>query len=100
MARWGACHGATTRAGGEPTVALAKPVEAITADDATIAKALEGADLPAVLPTVAAITGDFSLLGEELGVDPALVMEDQGGLTEAQQAAIRQLALAALIRFR
>ena len=81
-------------------MALAKPIEPIVADDETIRSALEVADLPALLPTLAHITGDLSLLREDLRIDPALMMEDQGGLTEDQQAAIRQLAFDVLTRFR
>src|SRR5215213_7718075 len=81
-------------------MALAKPVEPITADDESIRDALQYADLPALLPALALVTRDFSLLRDDLRIDPALMMEEQGGLTEEQQAAIRELALQTLIRFR
>jgi 4-hydroxyacetophenone monooxygenase len=81
-------------------MALARPVEPITADDDSIRDALQYADLPALLPALALVTGDFSLLHDELRIDPTLMMEEQGGLTEEQQAAIRQVAFDALVRFR
>jgi 4-hydroxyacetophenone monooxygenase len=81
-------------------MALAKPIQPITVDDEFIRAALEEADVPALLPALAYITGDFSLLRDDLRIDPALIMEDQGGLTPEQLAAARQVALEALIRFR
>src|SRR5882672_7929624 len=81
-------------------MALAKPIEPITEDDEFIRAALEDADVPALLPALAYLTGDFSLLRDDLRIDPALIMEDQGGLTPEQLAAARRLALDALIRFR
>lgn len=81
-------------------MSLAKPVETIDADDEAIRRALEVADLPALLPALAHVTGDLSLLRDDLRIDPALMMEEQGGLTETQQSAIRELALEVLGRFR
>jgi len=81
-------------------MSLTLPIEPITASDEELRAALEVADLPALLPALAHVTGDLSLLREELRIDPALMGEDQGGLTPEQQAAIRELALETLIRFR
>src|SRR3954466_9230072 len=81
-------------------MALAKPVQPITADDEHIRDALQSAALPALLPALALVTRDFSLLRDDLRIDPALMMEEQGGLTEEQQAAARELAFATLTRFR
>src|SRR5215211_5460318 len=81
-------------------MALAKPVQPITADDEHIRDALQYADLPALLPALALVTRDFSLLRDDLRIDPALMMEEQGGLTEDQQAAIRQVAFDAIVRYR
>ena len=81
-------------------MALARPVQPITANDDEIRDALQYADLPALLPALALVTGDFSLLRDDLRIDPTLMMEEQGGLTEEQQAAIRQVALDALVGFR
>src|SRR3954470_12226526 len=81
-------------------MALAKPVQPITADDEHIRDALQYADLPALLPALALVTRDFSLLRDDLRIDPALMMEEQGGLTEDQQAAIRQVAFDAIVGYR
>ena len=74
-------------------MALARPVQPITATDEEFRAALEVADLPALLPALAHVTGDHSLLRPELRIDPLLMGDDQGGLTPEQQAAIRELAL-------
>jgi 4-hydroxyacetophenone monooxygenase len=81
-------------------VGFSVAVEAITADDDTIRAALAEAELPALLPALAHATGDRSLLRADLRPDPLLINEPQAGLTPAQQAAIRDLALGALCRFR
>jgi 4-hydroxyacetophenone monooxygenase len=81
-------------------MALARPIEPIDVDDDTIRTALADSDVPALLPALAHITGDLSLLRDELRIDPARMIEDQGGLSEAQITAARALALEALIRFR
>ena len=81
-------------------MALAGPIEPITVGDEELRDALEVADLPALLPALAHVTGDLSLLRPELRVDPALMGEEQGGLTPEQQASIRELALEVLIAFR
>ena len=62
--------------------------------------ALADADVPALLPALVYITGDFSLLRDDLRIDPALILQDQAGLTPEQLATARQLALETLIRFR
>ena len=66
-------------------MALARPIEPITATDDELRAALEVADLPALLPALAHVTGDLSLLRPELRIDPLLMGEDQGGLTPEQQ---------------
>jgi 4-hydroxyacetophenone monooxygenase len=81
-------------------MALAKPIEPITADDEFIRAALEQADVPALLPALAYATGDFSLLRDELRIDPAVMIQDQGGLTAEQLAGARQVAYEAIVRFR
>ena len=81
-------------------MSLARPIEPITASDDELREALAVSDLPALLPALAHITGDLSLLRPELRIDPLLMGEDQGGLTPEQQAAIRALALDTLIAFR
>src|SRR3954451_18904849 len=81
-------------------MALARPVQPITATDEELRAALEVADLPALLPALAHVTGDLSVLRPELRIDPLLMGEDQGGLTPEQQVAIRTLALETLVTFR
>ncbi|MEP6659358.1 MAG: NAD(P)/FAD-dependent oxidoreductase [Acidimicrobiales bacterium] len=81
-------------------MALAKPIEPIVEDDGFIRAALADADVPALLPALVYITGDFSLLRDELRIDPTLILQDQAGLTPEQLATARQLALETLIRFR
>jgi 4-hydroxyacetophenone monooxygenase len=81
-------------------MSLARPIEPINASDDELRAALEVADLPALLPALAHVTGDLSLLRTELRVDPELLTQDQGGLTLEQQDAVRALALETLVAFR
>src|SRR5687768_741660 len=74
------------------SMALARPVQPIDADDETLRSALEVSDLPALLPALAMATGDLGLLRPELRIDPLLMIEEQGGLTPEQQEQIRALA--------
>ena len=64
-------------------------VEPITETDDEIRSALEQAELPPLLPALAYLTGDLSLLRDELRPDPLLIGMPQGGLTDEQQAAAR-----------
>jgi 4-hydroxyacetophenone monooxygenase len=73
---------------------------AITASDDDIRAALADAELPPLLPSLAYLTGDLSLLREDLRVDPMLVTMPQGGLSDDQQRAVRALALEVLVRYR
>src|SRR4051812_14436295 len=61
---------------------------------------LQQAEIPPLLPALAYLTGDLSLLREDLRPDPLMMAMPQGGLTDEQQAAARQLALETLARFR
>jgi 4-hydroxyacetophenone monooxygenase len=76
------------------------PVERITATDDEIRAALAEAEVPPLLPALAYLTADLSLLRDELRPDPLLSALPQGGLTDEQQARTRELALHALIAFR
>ena len=69
----------------------------ITATDEEITAALEDAVLPPLLAALAHVTGDLSLLRDDLRIDPMLIAEPQGGMTEEQQAAARQLAFDVLV---
>jgi 4-hydroxyacetophenone monooxygenase len=75
-------------------------IEPITETDEEIRRALEDAEVPPLLPALAYITGDLSLLREDLRPDPLLIAMPQGGLTDEQLATARQLALEALVRYR
>ncbi|MFM8484657.1 MAG: NAD(P)/FAD-dependent oxidoreductase, partial [Actinomycetota bacterium] len=70
------------------------------ATDDQIAAAIQDAQLPALLPAIAHLTGDLSLLRPHLRPDPVLAAQEQGGLTPEQQSEIRSLAAAALRAFR
>jgi 4-hydroxyacetophenone monooxygenase len=79
---------------------ITPPMEPITDDDAHLRAALQAAELPALLPALAYITGDLALLRPELRGDPLRMREPQGGLSDGQQEAIRALAVGALAAFR
>ena len=73
-------------------MAVAQPIQRITETDDDIRRALDDAFLPALIPALAQATGDLSLLRDDLrppGMQPGV---PQGGLTEAQQAAIKDVA--------
>jgi 4-hydroxyacetophenone monooxygenase len=75
-------------------------IEPITESDEELRQILADAEVPPLLPALAYLTGDLSLLRLELRPDPLLLAMPQGGLSEEQQAAARELALGALIRYR
>src|SRR2546423_8445507 len=75
-------------------------VEPITESDEEIMRALEQAEIPPLLPALAYVTGDLSLLRDDLRPDPLLLAMPQGGLNEEQLAAARELAFDAIVRFR
>lgn len=79
---------------------MAGPIHPITEGDAFIRRALLDAEIPALLPALAQVTGDISLLPESLRPDPSNLVGAQGGLSEEQVEAARDLALSALVRFR
>ena len=75
-------------------------IEPIVESDDELRAILERAELPPLLPALAYLTGDFSLLRDELRPDPLLYSLPGAGFSPDQEAAIRALALEALIRFR
>jgi 4-hydroxyacetophenone monooxygenase len=77
-----------------------REIEPITESDDELRSILEDAELPPLLPALAYVTGDLSLLRDELRPDPMMLALPQAGLSEEQQAQIRELALETLIRFR
>ncbi len=76
------------------------PIEPITETDDEIRSMLEEAEIPPLLPALAYVTGDMSLLRDDLRPNALMLALPQGGLDETQLAAARELALQALIRFR
>ncbi len=77
-----------------------EPIRTIEATDDEIRAALAEAEVPPLLPALACATGDLSLLRDDLRPDPRLFVLPQGGLSEEQQAAARDLAFEALTAFR
>ncbi len=76
-------------------------VEPITASDDELRAILRDAELPPLLPALAYLTGDLSLLRDDLAPDALLLaMPGSDGFTDDQRGAIRELALEALVRFR
>jgi 4-hydroxyacetophenone monooxygenase len=75
-------------------------IEPITETEDEIRKFLEAAEVPPLLPALAYLTGDLSLLRDDLRPEPLLIGMPQGGLSEDQQAQVRALALDALLGFR
>ncbi|MGW6456551.1 flavin-containing monooxygenase [Streptomyces sp. NPDC055078] len=69
------------------------------ADDETLRAVLEEADIPSLLAAVAHLTGDYSLLREDLRPVHD-VWQVQGGLSEERQRTAREHILRALIRYR
>ena len=72
----------------------------ITASDDELRRMLQHAEIPPLLPALAYATGDMSLLRDDLKPDPMLIGMPQGGLSDEQQAEVRDIALEALARFR
>jgi 4-hydroxyacetophenone monooxygenase len=75
-------------------------VDRITATDDEIRQAVAEAEVPPLLPALAYLTGDLSLLRDDLRPDPLLIGMEQGGLTEDQLATARALAVETLITYR
>ncbi|WP_433274477.1 flavin-containing monooxygenase [Pseudonocardia xinjiangensis] len=85
------------------TVDVGTGLSALLDDDAALAAAVAGAELPALLPALAHLTGDLTLLADELRPPLRLrpdMVEPQGGMSEAAQELGRRRALAALAAFR
>ena len=79
----------------------ANPAQPLSADDAEIRVALAEAHLPSLLPALAQLTGDMSLLRSEFRPNPApLSAEEQGGMDPTQIEAARTAAFKAITGFR
>lgn len=72
----------------------------LDATDREIEKALDQAQLTSLLPALAHLTGDLSILRNHLRPDPQLAAQEQGGLTNQQQADIRAIAYDVLCAYR
>jgi 4-hydroxyacetophenone monooxygenase len=74
----------------------------ITDDDATIRAAVAAGDVDVfpLLGAVAHLTGDLSLLRDELRPDQARLLEPEAGISDEQKAEGHELVAAALIRHR
>jgi 4-hydroxyacetophenone monooxygenase len=83
-----------------PANPFLEDIEPITATDDELRAVLEEAQLPPLLPALAYLTGDLSLLRDDLRPDPVLLSLPQGGLSPEQAAEIRRLARDALGRYR
>ncbi|MFZ6004339.1 MAG: flavin-containing monooxygenase [Actinomycetota bacterium] len=70
------------------------------ATDEQLGAAVEAADFITLLPAVAHLTGDLSVLRDELRPDPLLLMQPDAGFTPEQIANARAVALEALVRHR
>jgi 4-hydroxyacetophenone monooxygenase len=71
-----------------------------TASDDDLRAVLADAHLPSLLPALAHLTGDLSLLHEDFAPNAHFLAGDQGGLTPEQQDEARELAFQALKRYR
>jgi 4-hydroxyacetophenone monooxygenase len=83
------------------TPMIARPrEEPITENDAFIARALEDANIPALMASIVHLTGDTSLLDGPIRLQPAIMGVVQGGLSAADEATVRTDALDALRAYR
>jgi 4-hydroxyacetophenone monooxygenase len=85
------------------TPAVSPELAALLWDDTALAGAVAGAELPALLPALAQLTGDLTLVADELRPPLRLrtdLVEPQGGMSDEAQADARRRALAALRAWR
>jgi len=95
-----ATRGRTERSEARDRVALNAPIEPITATDEELRTALGEAHLPSLLPALALITGDRSLLRGDLRPDTTALFDPTAGLSDSQLDECRELAFDALCRYR
>jgi len=77
-------------------LAIAQATQPIKLDDAALRRALEDAFLPALLPAMAQVTGDMSLLDNSLRPGMMAPGVPQGGMTPDQQERAKVLLFEAL----
>jgi 4-hydroxyacetophenone monooxygenase len=75
---------------------IAPETERITADDDAIRKALDDAFLPALIPALAHVSGDMSLLRNDIRPTGMMPGIPQGGLSDKQQALAKEVAFDAI----
>lgn len=78
-------------------------IEPFAEDEAALREVLLQAELPSLLPALAHLTGDLSLLAEDLRPPMRLLasgVEPQGGMSPAAQDKARELAVTALLAYR
>ena len=74
--------------------------EPIKEDDAAIRAALEDAHVPSLMNALVHLTGDASILRGTVRPQAGFLVDPQGGIAPAEQAAIRARALAAICAYR
>ena len=74
--------------------------EPIKEDDAAIRAALEDAHVPSLMNALVHLTGDASILRGTVRPQAGFLVDPQGGIAPADQAAIRARALAAICAYR
>jgi 4-hydroxyacetophenone monooxygenase len=72
----------------------------IVEDDATIARMLEHASVPTLMMSIVHVTGDTSILRGAIRPKKPMINEYHGGLTAAENAEVRAVALEALKAYR
>ena len=72
----------------------------ITEDDAFIRRAVASASTPALMMSLIHVSGDRSLLDGEIRPRTAVLNEIQSGMTDAERAAIVDLAVKVLGEYR
>jgi len=81
-------------------MASSQPTEAITEDDEQLRAIVADAHVQSLLPALALLTGDRSLLADHLRPDPSAIFDPNAGLTDAAIEEARGLAYEALRRYR
>jgi 4-hydroxyacetophenone monooxygenase len=75
-------------------------LEPITDDDSVIRQALEEAHIPSLMAALVHVTGDAAFVRGAIRPQSAFFGDPQGGISEEQQADIRERAFDALTRYR
>ncbi len=74
--------------------------DSITEDDESVRAGLEHANAPVMLAALAHLTGDLNLLRGDIQINMRRAHDLQCGISEAQQAEVRRMALDALTAYR